>query len=69
MAHVQESIHAESYKGVSDLLIRGGPLVFTTIFACEPPNTRWQGENADTDRKVQAFFAPTGGRNLLHQIE
>lgn len=47
MTHVQETIHAEPYKGVSDLLIRGGPFVFTAIFARETPNARWQGENAD----------------------
>lgn len=69
MAHVQETILAESYKGVSELSFRGGPFVFAAIFACEAPNTQCQGENADNDRKVRAFFAPTSSRNLVHQIE
>lgn len=43
--------------------------MFTAIFACEPHNTRWQGKNADTDRKVCAAFAPTCSRHMLHQIE
>lgn len=51
---------------VFQISLLGGSFVLTAIFACEPPNTRWQ--NADADGKVRAFFAPTGSGNMLHQI-